>query len=131
MLQTYIAVHVYMSECVCAACIRLIFELLTIVSIHPFTPGSTLQLFLTVGLIKSSGILFVAFQERFQSTSAMTSLLSTVQNFTYSITGALVDFFETRTRMYSEIYSLTHIVGRVCSGGICPLVEFTTRTFAT
>jgi len=94
MLQTYIAVHVYMSECVCAACIRLIFELLTIVSIHPFTPGSTLQLFLTVGLIKSSGILFVAFQERFESTSAMTSLLSTVQNFTYSITGALVDFLK-------------------------------------
>ncbi|XP_052211843.1 monocarboxylate transporter 2-like isoform X2 [Dreissena polymorpha] len=45
---------------------------------------------LTVGVVKSSGILFVAFQERFQSTSATTSLLSTVQNFTYSIVATLV-----------------------------------------
>ncbi|XP_052223958.1 uncharacterized protein LOC127839610 [Dreissena polymorpha] len=45
---------------------------------------------LNVGVIKSSGILFVAFQERFQSTSATTSLLSTVQNFTYSIFATLV-----------------------------------------
>ena len=42
---------------------------------------------LAVGLIKSSGVLFVAFQERFQSTSAETSLLSTVHNAVYSVSG--------------------------------------------
>ena len=49
--------------------------------------ASTLQMALAVGLIKSSGVLFVAFQERFQSTSAETSLLSTVHNAVYSVSG--------------------------------------------
>lgn len=42
---------------------------------------------LTVGIIKSSGVLFVAFQDRFHSDSATTSLLSTVHNAVYSICG--------------------------------------------
>ncbi|XP_052783153.1 monocarboxylate transporter 5-like [Mya arenaria] len=52
--------------------------------------GASLQLMLTIGILKSSGILFVAFQERFDSSATTTSLLSTVQNLTYGVTAMFV-----------------------------------------
>ncbi|XP_052783150.1 monocarboxylate transporter 12-like [Mya arenaria] len=52
--------------------------------------GAALQLMLTLGISKSSGILFVAFQDRFDSSAATTSLLSTVQNLTYGVSAMFV-----------------------------------------
>ncbi|XP_045210169.2 monocarboxylate transporter 5-like [Mercenaria mercenaria] len=52
--------------------------------------GASLEMFLLVGIVKSSGILFVAFQERFSSSSSVTSLLSTVQNICQSVIALLV-----------------------------------------
>lgn len=42
---------------------------------------------LIIGLLKSSGLIFVAFQEKFKSSSSMTSLPSTIQNIVFSIMG--------------------------------------------
>ena len=39
-----------------------------------------------IGVLKTSGIFFVNFQQKFKSTSSMTSLLSTVQNGVFSVT---------------------------------------------
>ena len=52
-----------------------------------FSTGATLEMALTIGMIKTSGIFFVNFQQRFDSTSSITSLLSTVQNGVYSVGG--------------------------------------------
>lgn len=52
--------------------------------------GATLEMFLQLGIVKSAGILFVAFQEKFHSSSSVTSLLSTVQNICQSLTAFLV-----------------------------------------
>ncbi|XP_045210172.2 monocarboxylate transporter 12-B-like [Mercenaria mercenaria] len=52
--------------------------------------GATLEMILQLGMIKSAGILFVAFQEKFDSSSSVTSLLSTVQNICQSFMSFLV-----------------------------------------
>lgn len=51
--------------------------------------GATLEMTIVIGILKTSGIFFVNFQKRFNSTSSMTSLISTVQNGVYSV-GALL-----------------------------------------
>ena len=51
--------------------------------------GATLEMVIVVGMLKTSGIIFVAFQERFQSSSSVTSLISSVQNAVWSVTGKL------------------------------------------
>ncbi|KAL4239124.1 Major Facilitator superfamily [Mactra antiquata] len=48
--------------------------------------GGIIEMGLIMGIQKSSGLLFVAFQEKFHSSSSMTSLPSTVQNVFYSVT---------------------------------------------
>ncbi|XP_060604160.1 monocarboxylate transporter 12-like isoform X2 [Ruditapes philippinarum] len=58
--------------------------------------GASLEMFLLVGIVKSSGILFVAFQEKFYSSSSVTSLLSTVQNICQSIMALIVMTFGIR-----------------------------------
>ena len=52
--------------------------------------GATLELTIIVGLFKSSGIIFVATQERFGSSASMTSIISTVTMATWSVTSLLV-----------------------------------------
>ena len=51
--------------------------------------GATLEMVIVVGMLKTSGIIFVAFQDRFQSSSSVTSLISSVQNAVWSVTGKL------------------------------------------
>ncbi|KAL4240046.1 hypothetical protein ACF0H5_000841 [Mactra antiquata] len=52
--------------------------------------GGVLEMFLVIGVQKASGLLFVAFQEKFKSNSTMTSLPSTVLSICYSIMSILV-----------------------------------------
>ncbi|XP_052782727.1 uncharacterized protein LOC128218981 [Mya arenaria] len=52
--------------------------------------ATTIEMTLVVGTQKSAGILFVAFQDRFQSSSAMTSSLSTTQHFIYCFSAVFV-----------------------------------------
>ncbi|XP_052782728.1 monocarboxylate transporter 12-like [Mya arenaria] len=52
--------------------------------------GITLEMGLIIGMQKSAGILFVAIQERFHSSSALTSLLSTIQFLSYCLTSPFV-----------------------------------------
>ena len=51
------------------------------------SPGAVLEMTIVIGVLKTSGIFFVNFQERFDSTSSMTSLISTVQNGVFSVAG--------------------------------------------
>lgn len=55
------------------------------ITVH-FTSGAAIQMTLVIGMLKSSGLLFVAFQERFHSNSSTTSLISTVLLIFYSLT---------------------------------------------
>ena len=52
-----------------------------------FYAGATLETTIVIGVMKTSGIFFVNFQQKFNSTSSMTALLSTVLNAVYSVTG--------------------------------------------
>ena len=49
----------------------------------------TFELMVIVGLFKSSGIIFVATQERFGSSASMTSLISTINSVSWSVTSLL------------------------------------------
>ncbi|KAL4220737.1 hypothetical protein ACF0H5_021131 [Mactra antiquata] len=52
--------------------------------------GGIFEMSLLIGILKSSGLLFVAFQEKFKSSSSMTSLPSTVQNICFSVMAIFV-----------------------------------------
>ena len=52
--------------------------------------GVAFELMIIVGLFKSSGIIFVAIQERFGSSASITSLISTLSTVSWSITSLLV-----------------------------------------
>ncbi|XP_052782342.1 monocarboxylate transporter 14-like [Mya arenaria] len=78
--------------------------------------GAITQMTLTGGLNKSAGILFVAFQERFDSSSATTSLLSTVLYLTYSIAALFVMTFGIKLatcRTLVFLGSLVHCIGYI------------------
>ena len=55
---------------------------------------------IVIGVLKTSGIFFVNFQERFDSTSSMTSLISTVQNGVFSVAGMYMENVRLGTSRY-------------------------------
>ena len=61
-------------------------------SVEMFFAGATLEFTIIIGILKTSGIFFVNFQKRFDSTSSMTSLISTVQNGVYSVGGGYLHY---------------------------------------
>lgn len=72
--------------------------------------GAFLNMLLLIGIIKCSGILFVAFQERYGSSSSMTSLLSTVENIFQSITSLLAMTFGIRITTCRNMLFLGSII---------------------
>ena len=61
--------------------------------IYCFSTGAALEMSIIIGVLKTSGIFFVNFQKKFNSTSSMTSLLSTVQNGVFSVTCTYNEIF--------------------------------------
>ena len=76
--------------------------------------GATLETTIVIGVMKTSGIFFVNFQQRFNSTSSMTALLSTVLNAVYSVTGmsSKINF---QVLQYRYRYSLEFVTAQLFS----------------
>ena len=75
------------------------------ISLSFLSPGAVLEMAIVIGVLKTSGIFFVNFQQRFDSTSSMTSLISTVQNGVFSVAGMYLnnDRFATSRSLHQSI----------------------------